>query len=225
MKANTLLNILLVIIVMVFIMLITRSILRPEKYKTVYNQRAEGIRAHLITIRSVQQVYRNEYKKYAGNIDTLVEFVNNGVVHIVQTSGNIPEEMTEEKALEAGLIKKEVEKIPAKEIIMSLDPNLTCESLKNFDLIPFNDGKKFEIQLGEISGKKYTIPVYRIDVSVEEILANLDRTISKKDASLLSKFFNKLFYNNLIQDTQYKEKYLPMWLGSLSDASTSGCWE
>jgi hypothetical protein len=225
MKIRTVLNILLVIIALFFSFLVSRSILRPEKYKTVYNQRAEEIRTHLVTIRAVQQVYRNEYKKYAGEIDSLVEFVNYGVVHIIQTAGNIPEEMTEEKAFEAGLIKKTVETIPAKEKILSFDPNVTTESLKSFELIPYNDGKKFEIQLAEISGKTYTIPVYRIDLTLEKILANLDQTISKKEENLLSRFFNKLFYNNLAQDNQYKDQYLPMWLGSLTDASISGSWE
>jgi hypothetical protein len=225
MKIRTIINISLVITALFFTLLASRSILRPEKLKTVYKQRCEEIRTHLTTIRAVQQVYRNEYKKYADSIDTLVEFVNNGVVHIVQTSGNIPEEMTEARALEEGLIISAVLTIPAKDRIVRSDPNVTYESLKNFEYIPYSNGKKFEIQIGELSGKTYTIPVYRIDVTLEDILFNLDRTISKKDAGIVTVFFNKLFYNNLTNDNQYKEKFLPMWLGSLSDAATSGSWE
>jgi len=225
MKVKTLFNILLVIVALGLALLATRSILRPEKYKQAYNLRAEEIKARLITVRAVQAVYRNEFKKYAGDIDSLVNFVNNGVVQIIKTSGDIPDDMTEEAAFKAGLIKKVVETIPAKDKIVESDPNVTPESLKNFEFIPHCNGKKFEIQLGKLSSKTYEIPVYRIDVPLDDILFDLDKTISPKEVNLFSKFFNKLFYNNLSRETQFKAQYKPMWLGSLNDASTSGSWE
>jgi hypothetical protein len=225
MKVKTLFNILLVIVALVLALLATRSILRPEKYKAVYNQRAEEIRSRLITIRAVQAVYRNEFKKYAGDIDTLVEFVNNGVVHIIKTSGDIPDNMTEEEAFKAGLIKRVVETIPARDKILESDPNVTPESLRGFEFIPHADGRKFEIQLGTLSSKTYEIPVYRIDVPLDDILINLYRTISPRGSGTLSRFFNRVFYGGLANETQYKAKYRPMWLGSLTDASTSGSWE
>ncbi|MCL2167523.1 MAG: hypothetical protein FWH59_00155 [Lentimicrobiaceae bacterium] len=225
MKVKTLFNILLIVVALFLALLATRSILRPEKYKSSYNQRAEEIKARLITIRAVQTVYRNEFKKYAGDIDTLVDFVNHGTVQIIQTSGEIPEDMSEEAAYKAGLIKKVVVSIPAKDKIVESDPNVTLESLKNFEFIPYCDGKKFEIQLGTISSKTYEIPVYRIDVPIDDILSNLEKTISPKDANLFSKISNRLFYSGLAEETSYQSQYKPMWLGSLNDSGTSGSWE
>jgi len=225
MKIKTLFNILLVIAALVLAVLATRSILRPEKYKALYNQRSEEIRTRLITIRAAQAVFRNEFKRYTGDIDSLVDFVNNGVVHIVKISGDIPENMTEEAAFKAGLIKKVVEAIPARNKILESDPNVNYENLKGFEFIPHNDGKKFQIQLGKISSKTYEIPVYRIDVPLDEILANLDRSINAQGTSAFRRFSNKVFYGGLAQETQYKVRYRPMWLGSLTDAGTSGNWE
>jgi hypothetical protein len=225
MKVKTLFNILLIVVALALALLATRSILRPEKYKISYNQRAEEVKARLMTIRAVQAVYRNEFKRYAGDIDSLVDFVNNGTVSVIKTTGEIPEDMSEEAAYKAGLIKKVVDVIPAKDKILEADPNLTAESLKNFELIPYCDGKKFEIQLGKLTSKTYEIPVYRIDVSLDDILANLDKTISPKEAGLFTKLINSLFYTGLAAETQYKSQYKPMWLGSLSDSSTSGSWE
>jgi len=225
MKIKTLFNILLVIVALVLALLATRSILRPEKYKAVYNQRAEEIRVRLITIRAVQAVYRSEFKKYAGDIDTLVEFVNYGVVHIVKTSGDIPDDMTEEQAFKAGLIKKVVETIPARDRVLESEPSINAENLKGFEFIPYSDGRKFEIQLGKISARTYEIPVYRIDVPLDDILINLERTISPKGTGAFDRLFNQLFYRGLAEETQFKAKYRPMWLGSLTDASTSGNWE
>jgi len=225
MKVKTLFNILLVIVALIFALLATRSILRPEKYKMVYNQRSEEIRTRLVAIRAVQAVYRSEFKKYAGDIDTLVNFVNNGVVNIIKSSGDIPENMSEEAAFKAGLIKKTVETFAAKDKIVESDPNVSYESLKNFEYIPHCDGKKFEIQLGKISSKTYEIPVYRIDVSVDDILANLDKSITPKEANFFDKIFNSLFYSGLANERQLKLLYKPLWLGSLTDSGTSGSWE
>jgi hypothetical protein len=225
MKVKTLFNILLVVVALALALLATRSILRPEKYKTAYSQRSDEVKARLVTLRAVQAVYRNEFKKYAGDVDTLVDFVNHGVVQIIKTTGEIPEDMSEEAAFKAGLIKKVVETLPAKDKIVESDPNVTYESLKNFEFIPNCNGKKFEIQLGKLSSKTYEIPVYRVDVPIDDILADLDKTISPKDANMFSKLINKLFYNGLAQETQYKSQYKPMWLGSLTDSGTSGSWE
>ena len=225
MKVKTLFNILLVIVALILALLATRSILRPEKYKISYNQRADEIKARLITIRAAQAIYRNEFKKYAGDIDTLVDFVNHGIVQIIKTTGEIPENMTEEEAFKAGLVKKIVETIPAKDKIVESDPNLTYNHLKNFEFIPNCDGKKFEIQLGKLTSKTYEIPVYRIDVPIDNILYNLDKTITPTEANVFSKLVNKLFYSGLAQETQYKSQYKPMWLGSLTDSGTSGSWE
>ena len=225
MKVKTLFNILLAVVALVLALLATRSILRPEKYKTAYNQRAEEVKVRLMTVRAVQAVYRNEFKKYADEIDTLVDFVNNGVVQIIKTTGEIPENMSEESAFKAGLIKKIVETLPAKDKILESDPNVSEETLKNFEFIPNTNGKKFEIQLGKLTSKTYEIPVYRIDVPIDDILFDLDKTISPKEAGVFTKLINKLFYNGLANETQYKSQYKPMWLGSLTDSGTSGSWE
>jgi hypothetical protein len=79
--------------------------------------------------------------------------------------------------------------------------------------------------LGKLSSKTYEIPVYRIDVPIEDILANLDRTISPKESNLFTKMLNALFYNGLAEETQYMSQYKPMWLGSLTDSGMSGSWE
>ena len=225
MKVKTFFNILFLIIVVVLGVLITRAILRPEKYKQIYISRSEEIKMRLIVIRAAQQVYRNEYKTYTGNIDTLADFVNNKMVRIIKTSGVIPENMTEDEAFNAGLIKKDVKLIPALDKILESNPNLKYENLSNFEYIPFCDGKKFDIQLETITGKTYEIPVYRIDVPLNDILANLNRSLFSKEANWIRKTFNLLFYSNLDKNPPLKSQYGSLWLGSLTDAGTSGSWE
>ncbi|MCQ2285840.1 MAG: hypothetical protein MJZ76_03065 [Bacteroidales bacterium] len=222
MKAKTLFRILLVILVVFFSILAMRCIMRPERFKTVYELRHDAIATRLSAIRSIQTVYKNENKKFASSVDELVDFVENGHITIIKNIGEIPEDMTEEQAFKAGLLKKQEVIIPAKNKILELDPNI---NMKDFQYIPFADKKKFSIDTASISSATYSIPVYRIDVPIDDILVNMDRSIQPENANIFQKLWNKLFYSGLAEETQYKSQYKDMWMGSLTEASTTGSWE
>ena len=86
MKARTLTSILLVIAVVFLAIFAARSIMRPEKFKNVYEARKTANVNNLLTIRSAQAIYKNVHKKYASTMDSLVDFVNNGMVEIEKKS-------------------------------------------------------------------------------------------------------------------------------------------
>ncbi|MBQ6071192.1 MAG: hypothetical protein IKQ75_08000 [Bacteroidales bacterium] len=225
MKARTLTSILLVIAVVFLAIFAARSIMRPEKFKNVYEARKAANVNNLLTIRSAQAIYKNVYKKYASTMDSLVDFVNNGTVEIEKNVGNFPDSMSEAEAFKLGLIHKEVVKVPALNKMLELDKNLTKESFKNFQYIPFSDKKQYEVQVGSIASKTYEVPVYRIDVPLEDVLVNMDKSITPENAGVLKRLWNKIFYNNLADEKQYRDQYEDMYMGSLTEASTAGSWE
>lgn len=225
MKTRALISTLLVLLVVILAIFAARSIMRPEKFRQTYEDRKTLNVNNLKTIRCAQTIYKNVYKKYASDIDSLVDFVNNGQVEVEKTVGNFPDTMSQEQAFKLGLIKKQVVKIPAIDKMLELDPNLTRENFKNFQYIPFSDKEKYAIQTGSIASKTYEIPVYRIDVSKDQILVNMDRSITPENAGVFSKFWNKIFYNNLAEEDQYKSQYGDIYMGSLTEASTAGSWE
>lgn len=225
MKTRALISTLLVLIVVVLAVFAARSIMRPEKFRQTYEDRKTLNVNNLKTIRCAQTIYKNVFKVYASDIDSLVDFVNNGQVEVEKTVGNFPDTMSQEQAFKLGLIKKQVVKIPAIDKMLELDPNLTIENFKNFQYIPYSDKEKYEIQTGSIASKTYEIPVYRIDVSLDQILVNMDRSITPENAGVFSKFWNKIFYNKLAEEEQYKSQYSDIYMGSLTEASTAGSWE
>lgn len=225
MKARTLTSILLVIAVVFLAIFAARSIMRPEKFKNVYEARKTANVNNLLTIRSAQAIYKNVHKKYASTMDSLVDFVNNGTVEIEKNVGNFPDSMSEAEAFKLGLIHKEVVKVPALSKMLELDKNLTKESFKNFQYIPFSDKKQYEVQVGSIASKTYEVPVYRIDVPLEDVLVNMDKSITPENAGVLKRLWNKIFYNNLADEKQYRDQYEDMYMGSLTEASTAGSWE
>lgn len=225
MKTRTLFSIILAVIVVVLAVFASRSILRPEKFKSIYEARKTANVNNLLTIRSAQTVYKTVYKKYASDIDSLADFVNNGYVEVEKTIGNFADTISQEEAFKLGLIHKEVVKVPAAEKILELDAKLTPESFKNFQYIPFSNKKKYEIQTAEIASKTYTIPVYKIDLPLDDILINMDKSITPDNAGGFKKLVNKIFFNNLSEENQYKSQYSAIYMGSLTEASTAGSWE
>lgn len=221
---KTVFRVVLVVAALFLSVLAFRSIMRPEKFKLVYETRKTEIRNRLTTLRAVQAVYKNEYKTYASDIDSLAEFVENGKINIVNNIGNIPEGMSEDEAFKRGLLKKVTIQVPAKERIKETDPTV-ADFLSTFQYIPHNNGKKFTIQTGSIASKTYEIPVYRVDVPLDDILANMDENITPRNSNIFTRFFNYILYNGLAEEEQYRLQYGPMWLGSLTEASTSGSWE
>lgn len=225
MKTRKVFTALLIIAAVVLAIFAARSIMRPEKFRQVYELRKSANITNLTTIRSAQTVYKTVYKHYASTMDSLVDFVNNGKVQIEKNVGNFPDTMSEAQAFKLGLIHKEVVEVPALEKMLELDNKLTADNFKNFQYIPFSDKKQYEIQTGSIASKTYEIPVYRIDVPLDDILVNMDRSINPEGAGVLSRLWNKIFYNKLSEEKQYKEQYADMYMGSLTEASNAGSWE
>lgn len=225
MKIRRLFSALLVILVVLMAIFAARAIMRPEKFKTVYEFRKTANVNNLLAIRSAQAVYKTVHKKYAADIDSLADFVKNGYVEVEKTIGTIPDSVSQEQAFKMGLIHKETVKVPAIEKILELDKNVTPESFKNFQYIPYSDKKKYEIQTGVIHNKNYEVSLFKIDVPIDDILINMDRSITPENSNVLKKIWNKIFFNNLAEETQYKALYKDIYMGSLTEASTAGSWE
>ena len=225
MKTRKLLNILLVIVVVFLAIFAARSIMRPEKFKQVYETRKTANVNNLLTIRCAQTIYKNVYKHYATSMDSLVDFVQNGTVQVEKNIGHFPDTMSQEEAFKLGLIKKQIVTIPALEKMMELDANLTAENFKHFQYIPCSNKKQYAVQTGSIASKTYEIPVYRIEVPIDDILVNMEKSITPANAGFFTKLWNKIFYNNLENEKQYKSQYNDIYMGSLTEASTAGSWE
>ena len=223
--AKVLFRCLMVVVVLVLAIMVMRSIMRPEKFRTIYRERCELIKEKLITIRDVQAVYKNENKRYFADADSLADFALNGTVSIIKNVGDIPEGMNEKDALKAGLLRKETVEISTMEKVMETDATRKPENFNNLQYVLHNGGPKFNIQTGSIASKTYEIPVYMIVVPLDDILADMDKAITPDNASPFKKFINKIFYNGLSEETQYRSQYKDMVMGSLTEASTSGNWE
>ena len=60
---------------------------------------------------------------------------------------------------------------------------------------------------------------------MDDMLFNMDKSITPENAGPLTRLWNKIFYNNLSEEQQYRSQYEGIYMGSLTEASTAGSWE
>lgn len=221
-------NILLVVAIVVLGYLCVMSILTPIHFDEQREAREKVVISKLIDIRKVEVEFKNQHGHYTTSIDSLVDFIHNGKVPQVFKKGVLTDEqlangLTEQKAL------KIVKSGNQKEIIANglqdfrrdtsyvtvfehLFAERTIEEFDTLGLIPFSNGKMFEIQAVMHSNATtgVTIPLFQAKASFESYLGDLD------EQELI----------NLIDKTQQLFKYPGLQVGSVDEPNNNaGNWE
>ena len=104
MKTSKILQIALAVVIVVLIVLLYNSIMKPVRFDNEYILRRDAVVVKLKEIRNLQETYKMTYGRYAGDIDSLVLGLKEGKLPVVKKYGNVPDEMTEAEALKKGII-------------------------------------------------------------------------------------------------------------------------
>ena len=143
-------------------------------------------------IRSVQQMYRTLNDSFAPNLDLLVHFLKTAEIPVV----NVIYDPTDTL-----LVKTISDTLGFKPVLDSLFDTRTDFKLDEFDIIPFSDGVKFEMDAKMINKGGVMVPAFMAVAKKEYYLNGLDENMIK---------------NPLVKD---------MIVGSLEEPTTDGNWE
>lgn len=212
----------LILLILVLIVFVYRSLMRPEKFNQVYEARKVEVINKLNDIRTLQTFYKNEKGSYAKNFDQLKEFLNNGTIHVVIKEGNVPDSMTEAQALKKKLIKRDTVLLNAKDEIMKSLPEL---NINTFDIIPYSDNEQFIIDADTMVSGNVKVHVFEVKALKSQYLKNLDN-----DPRITKAFMGKMLYGNMQKqflgpDFNYKDNIIDLILGSMTEASINGNWQ
>ena len=201
--------------------MIFRSLMRPEKFKSVCDARKSEVHAKLKDIRTLQSFYKMENGSYANNFEQLRDFWNNGKITIVIKEGTVPDTLTETQALALNLIRRDTVFIHAQDEMKKSLPNFDVHT---FDIIPYSQGEQFQMTADTLWSET-SVYVYEVIARKEQYLKDLDN-----DPRIKNIFFGKLLYNGLKEqflgtDFQYKNNVTDIILGSLVEPTTKGNWE
>lgn len=183
------------------------SIMEPVRYKKDWTEREKIIINKLNSIKELQIEYKKMYGKYTGSFDTLVDFYSNDNMPLVLKNGAVPDTLTEEQALEMGIITRDTSLIPIKDTLLK---NVENFDIATISIVPFTQGKvEFEMEASSVDRANFQVPVFEVRCYKKDYLAEI------KEQDLLQ---------NDLRIMKEDDKFPGLILGSLTEPSTDGNW-
>ena len=161
-------------------------------------------------LRTLQIAFKKEKNVFANDFPTLLSFLMNDSLQIIKSEGETPDSMingkqlTDIRALELGLIKRDTFYVSAKNSIFdetylnTRNENFTLD-INTISKIPFTD-LDYNIEASEIEKGKVAVQVFEISASYRNVLIGLDAENKKYTL------------DNLLK------------VGSMTEASLNGNW-
>ncbi len=171
-------SILFVLIIIVLGYLIVESIMEPIRFNQDVEIRESATIDRLVNIRRAQKAYKDIYKQYTGDLDTLISFLDTSSFQVVKAIGDIPEEWLEQmgfekarlKALADGVISRDITQVPVLDSLFGKGFN--SDSLR---YVPFTEGVIFSMESGEIlTSSNLTVQVVEAFVMYDDLLNGMD---------------------------------------------------
>ena len=191
-------------VIIILAWLVYRSPISLKEFQEETNYRKSAVIQDLKDIRTAQIAFKDKYRVYADDFNSLLSFVKNDSLAVVKAIGETPDSLTEDQALLAGIISRDTVFVPVYQTIYNQDYLDTRDSRFPFDLeklsmVPFSD-KTFSIESGNIVKGKVVVQVFEVSTTFGTFLNGLDATNKGIDL------------DNTLR------------VGSMSDASINGNW-
>lgn len=211
----------LVLVVIVLSIFIYRSVMRPEKYRVISEERKAVVIEQMKDIRTAQLAYKSTKGLYANDFDQLMAFLADGKMPIVVKTGTVPDSLTEQQAIKKGIVKRDTVFVDAFKEIFKDKPNI---DIKNLPYIPFSGNQKFEMKSDTIEKGRIKVPVFRVVAPKTAYLKGIDDELKQKSHGF-SGFLNSILFSKLEIQFERQPKYFDLIMGSLEEPSTDGNWE
>ena len=209
---RTVIQILLFIVAVVLAYFIYKGVQDPIDFEKTKEARYDATIERLKQIRKAELAYKDEYNKFTGSWDTLINFVKYDSIRNIRKVGELTDSMidaglTEREAVEKGLLIRDTVK---ESVLQSLfSSSFDADKLK---VIPVPDTTAY-FDLGATvikTGSGIEVPVFEAKAHNNVILRGLD----------------KQYVINLNERRRMNEKYPGLKVGSLTETvNNAGNWE
>lgn len=197
MKGRTILQIVLAFAIVGLAIALYSSIMKPVRFDNEYNKRREACAEKLKAIRTLEEAYKVTYGSYCGSFDTLIGRlmsedsmrVVNKVINYDKVPADVDiNEITEREAIEKGYMTRvdafvnPIAKLREDKKLPTIDATghtvqMSDEQILNLRYVPYPKGEKneFELEAGSIEKSGFMVPVFECKVSLETLLADMDK--------------------------------------------------
>ncbi|MGM0648679.1 MAG: hypothetical protein ACQESZ_09895 [Bacteroidota bacterium] len=201
---RAILHVVLIAGIVVLGYLVFHSVHKVTSFNSEEKFRIEKVAEKMKHIRTIQSAYKTKYDSYAPNWDTLMNFLKYDSLPVVLKTGNVPDSLSEQQALDEGLVTRDTSFLPAKDSLFH--ENRYTYELDELMLIPFSShGNQkpdtFKMNAGMLKRSNIELPVFEVVAPKEAYLKGMNKELIARDDS---------------KDLQ---------VGSMKEASTDGNWE
>lgn len=190
------------VIVLVLGYLIYKSIQEPVVFERQRKARESVCIERLKDIRTLQVAYKSRYNKFTGDMDSLIDFYNNGQITIIKQVGS----MDDSVAVAEKRVYRDSILIPVRDTLLKRD-GFVVDSIA---YIPFSGGKKMHMNaiIAKVSG--VDVPLFEASAPFDLLLLGLERQLIV----------------NLNADRNLVGRYAGLRVGSIeSPNNNAGNWE
>ncbi|MCI1778604.1 MAG: hypothetical protein LKI53_01445 [Bacteroidales bacterium] len=161
--------VILPVIIIGVIYLIWRSIEEPIEFQQALKERQYVGAQRLKDIRTLEVAYKSKFGKFNGNLDSLIDFYNNGEITIIKQIGS----MDDSVAVARHLVKRDSVKIAVRDTLLKRT-NFVIDSIKT---IPFSGGKPILLKavIKEVSGVH--VPLFEASMPFDDLLKGLNNQL------------------------------------------------
>ena len=182
--------------------LLVNSVYSEIKFNEDVKRSEKAVIAHLMMIREAEKAYQRINKTYTADWDSLIDFVKNGELFIIETKEIVtPRDRDDPEFYKGDIVTQKIDTIGTEKVLEKLFPEKEYPNF-NPDQLPFipgTDGKKFDIHVGKVEKGL-------VMLDVVEVIDNhpLDPTRSEEHPSRVR---------------------WPLRFGSKTEVTLSGNWE
>lgn len=136
-------------------------------------ERNKVVQERLEQIRDAQVEYKKIRGEYAANFTQLIDFLTNDSIIIIYSKGEVPDSLLgqEARAIALGIIVRDTTKKPVREELFKENFD---KIVSKINLIPYSDGKEFEMANGEIEKGKVKVKVFEAKAAYKDVYYGLD---------------------------------------------------
>ncbi len=158
------------VIIVVLGYLLVDSIMQPVRFENEVDKRKDVAIERLKDIRDLQVAYKSSYGKFTSDVDSLVDFYNNGTITVIRQIGSMDDSL----AVAQKRVRRDSIKIAVKDTLFKNRSNYVVDSIK---YIPFANGKEviMEAVVKLVSG--INVPLFEASVPYDDLLQGLDRQL------------------------------------------------
>lgn len=157
----------LVIILLVY--LIYESVMQPVRFQNEVERREAVAIDRLMSIRTLQEVYKESNRRFLSTTDSLIDFYKNGRITIVRQIGSMDDSL----AVAEGRVSRDSIEVMVRDTLLKGKANI----IDSIGIIPFSGGKKIILEsvVRKVSGIE--IPLFEARIPYDDLLQGLDRQL------------------------------------------------